>query len=35
MTFDAYSLFLVKKYHLKLGLDPNVQIMDEYYKKLN
>ncbi|HHU21525.1 MAG TPA: UvrD-helicase domain-containing protein, partial [Acholeplasma sp.] len=33
MTFDAYSLFLVKKYHLKLGLDPNVQIMDEYYKK--
>lgn len=33
MTFDAYSLFLVKKYHLKLGLDPNIQIMDEYYKK--
>ena len=27
-TFDAYSLSLVKKYYYKLGLAPNIGIMD-------
>ncbi|HOJ45389.1 MAG TPA: UvrD-helicase domain-containing protein [Bacilli bacterium] len=29
MTFDAFSLSLVSKYHYVLGLDPNVGIIDE------
>ena len=31
MTFDAYSLYLVKKYYYVLGVDPNLKIADGYY----
>lgn len=31
MTFDGYSLYLVKKYYYVLGVDSNIQVADEYY----
>jgi ATP-dependent helicase/nuclease subunit A len=38
MTFDAFSLFLVKKYHHALSLDPQIDILPEalltYQKKV-
>ncbi|HMM00769.1 MAG TPA: UvrD-helicase domain-containing protein [Bacilli bacterium] len=29
MTFDAYALYLVKKYHLDIGVDQNIDIADQ------
>ncbi len=31
-TFDAYSQFLLKKYHYLLNLDSNLQIINSIYK---
>ena len=31
MTFDAYSLYLVKKYYYRLNIDPNIDVADSYY----
>lgn len=29
MTFDAYALYLVKKYHLNIGVEQNIDIADQ------
>lgn len=33
-TFDAFALFLVKKYSFRLGVSPNLQIIDESLLKI-
>ena len=33
-TFDAFALFLVKKYAFRIGVSPNIQIIDESLLKI-